>query len=310
MTLVLHHSGASPEAGSGALTWLSAVSPSSEERRRLQEEFGFDAELIDHALDPNERPRISRTKESKLTFVVLRVPWFEGPNAEVPYTTVPVGLILGGATNLVICARDAPMALELLRFAEQPAERGGFQRTLLRALELTAEAYLTSLDAIAEAVDKVEAQLQRSFENREVLQLLRYQKSLVFFTSALGAMHRMLERLDHIPSLRVSAEDEMWLEEVKVEFQQALDTSVMARDVLSETMDAFASIISNNLNFVMKFLATAAMVLAVPTMIASIYGMNVRLPGQDAPHTFWGIMLGSVLLSAIAAGYFRWRRWI
>lgn len=276
----------------------------------MHEEFGFDSELLDHALDPHERPRISQIKASKLTFVVLRIPWGERPDADVPYTTVPVGLVLGGTPNLVICARDAPLVLELAKFADLPSETGGFQRTLLRALELTAEAYLKNLDAIAEEVDKVEAQLQRSFENREVLQLLRYQKSLVFFTSALEAMHRMLERLDRLPALRVSVEDEAWLEEVKVEFQQALDTSVMSRDVLSEMMDAFASIISNNLNFVMKFLAAAAMVLAVPTMVASVYGMNVPLPGQGAPQVFWAIMFGSVLLSAIAAAYFRWRRWI
>lgn len=288
--------------------WVTAITPTADELERLRAEFGFSAELIDHALDPNERARV-RTL-SGTTFMVLRIPWFEGDKAPVPYTTVPVALHLGGPTGLTLSGCDSPIVRELARTIDAKANEPLLPLVVLRLLELSAEAYLDKLEQINAAVDTLEERLQRSLENREVLDLLRYQKSLVYFTTALDAMTLMSERIEKLPELALSPKDKLWLEDVRIELHQAFDTSMTSRNVMSEMMDAFASIISNNLNVVMKFLAGMTVILTLPSTIASFYGMNVHLPGADHPAAFLAIVLASSTVSILLVVYFRRRGWI
>ncbi len=274
----------------------------------LKREYGFSAELLDHALDANERSRVRVM--NGCTFLVLRVPWFEGARSAEPYTTIPLGLRLGGPTGLSICGRDAPLIRRLAEAVDQHHTTALAPHVVLSALELTAEDYQRQLDRINHTVDEIEALLQRSLENREVLELLRYQKSLVYFTTALDAMSLMLERLEKLPELQLSAAHHHRLEDVRIELHQALDTSMTSRNVMSEMMDAFASIISNNLNAVMKFLAAVTVVITVPGTIASFYGMNVNLPGEHSPWAFGSIASASIIASVLLLAYFRRRNWL
>jgi len=120
----------------------------------------------------------------------------------------------------------------------------------------------------------------------------------------------MLERLGKAPELHLTPEDEDWLGDVVVEFRQALEASNLQRNLMSEMMDAFASIISNNLNVVMKFLASVTVILTLPMVVASFYGMNVSLPGQHRPSAFFGILVVSCVLVVAVAAYFRRRNWL
>ena len=140
--------------------------------------------------------------------------------------------------------------------------------------------------------------------------LLRYQKSLVHFVAALDATRVMLERLQKMPAFQLEPEEAEWLDDIRVEFQQALETATISTNVLSELMDAFASIISNNLNVVMKFLASVTVILTLPVTIASFYGMNVDLPGQRSPYAFGWMVAVSLLVSLVVAVIFRRRRWV
>jgi magnesium transporter len=182
-------------------------------------------------------------------------------------------------------------------------------RFILRLLLATANRYLSYLREIDKIVDTVEDRLQLSQRNRELLELLKYQKSLVYFTTALKTNELMMERLQRWQFFRMYAEDEDLLEDVLTENQQAIEMVNISTNILSSTMDAFASIISNNLNAVMKFLASATIVVNLPTIVFSFFGMNVNLPfaGFDYAHV---IILGiSIAISLVVIFMFIRRDW-
>jgi magnesium transporter len=181
---------------------------------------------------------------------------------------------------------------------------------VLYVLLETANRYLTYLREINRAVDLVEDKLQKSTRNRELLELLKHQKSLVYFTTALRSNEVMLERLQRMRMFNQYEEDEDLLEDVITENQQALQTTNIQTEILSSTMDAFASIISNNLNAVMKVLATLTIMVSLPTLVASFYGMNVNLPGEGHPYAFLAIFGLSLVLTSTAAFIFYKRDWL
>jgi len=143
--------------------------------------------------------------------------------------------------------------------------------------------------------------------NREVLELLKYQKSLTYFTTALKANQLMMDRLQKGQMFKMFPDDEDLLEDALTEIGQAIEMTNISSGILSQMMDAFASIISNNLNAVMKFLASVTIILALPTLVASIYGMNVTLPLSGHPSAFWGVLGFAVVVSLLVVVIF-WRR--
>lgn len=290
------------------LAWTTTIAPGKDEIARLCAELKIPAKLLSHSLDPNEHPRV-RILDG-VTFVLLRVPSVEPEGADVPFRTVPLGIVMGPRAGLVIASRDCDVMQGIDAFLSECSSTAKPHRLLLHALELTAESFLTKLDAIDASADAAEKRLAESLENRQVLELLRYQKSLVFFSSALEGMFPLLERMQKAEGFHVAPEDEEWLAGVVIELRQALETSNLQRSVMSEMMDAFASIISNNLNVVMKFLATVTVILTLPMIVASFYGMNVRLPGQGHEHAFVSTVIASLALGVAFAAYFRRRGWI
>ncbi len=170
-----------------------------------------------------------------------------------------------------------------------------------------ANAYLDALRQINSAVDALEDRLERSLRNEEVLGLLKYQKSLVFFTTALRANEMVLERLQKGNLLPLYPEDSEVAEDVLIEVRQAIEMTGIAESILSQMMDAFASIISNNLNVVMKVLTSVTIILSLPTLLASLYGMNVPLPGAGEPWAFF-LVLGVGAALAVAVAVLFWRK--
>ena len=175
---------------------------------------------------------------------------------------------------------------------------------MLYVLLETAIQYLTYLREINRSVDAVEDKLEKSTRNRELLQLLKYQKSLVYFTTALHSNDLVMERLQRMRMFNQYVEDEDLLEDVRTENQQALQTTNIQTEILSSTMDTFASIISNNLNVVMKFLTSVTIILMLPTLVVSIYGMNVPLPFEHSHHAFLIVISLSVMMAVLGAVIF------
>ena len=287
--------------------WISAVDPSPNEITWLQE-LSLPEEFILYPLDVDERARIER--EDGNILIVVRLPSAEAPTADVPFTTHAVGIVLAGQYILTISKRDNEILQELARGRVKDLSTAKRNRFILRFLLNTASKYLSYLREINRAVDLLEDQLQMSLRNRELLGLLKYQKSLVYFTTALKSNELMMERLQRSQHFAAYPDDTDLLEDVLTENQQAIEMTNIASNILSSMMDAFASIISNNMNTVMKFLASMTIVLTLPVLVASLFGMNVPVPFQDWPFAFGVILLVSVGLAALVARFFLKRDWM
>ncbi|MBA4379146.1 MAG: magnesium transporter [Anaerolinea sp.] len=286
--------------------WINVIDPTPEEITRL-EEWEIPSEMITYPLDLDEMARTER--DNGFTFILIRIPQFMGSGVDIPYTTIPLGIIIGDKFVVTICKSDHPILQELASKPSSkitPAKRNRF---VLHIFLSTAYRYLNHLRQINKTVEALEDQLQQSTRNREVLDLLKYQKSLVYFTTGLRSNEVMMERLQRSQMFNQYEEDQDLLEDVLTENQQAIQMTNIASNILSSMMDAFASIISNNLNVVMKALATITIVVNMPTIVASFYGMNVNLPFQSHPLAFF-ITLGiSATLVGIAIYIFAKRDW-
>lgn len=276
--------------------WINVIDPNPEEIARLQE-MGIPQDYLTYPLDLDERARVER--ENGELLIVLRIPYYQGANVDVPYTTIPMGIILTDRFLITVCKRENEILSEFASGRIRGLSTSKRQRFVLRLLLATASKYLVYLREINKVVEALEDQLQQSTRNKEVLELLKYQKSLTYFTTALKSNELMMERLQRSQLFKTFPEDEDLLEDVLTENQQAIEMTNIASNILSSMMDAFASIISNNLNGVMKFLASITIVLSVPTMIASFYGMNVDLPFQWLNYPLPFVFILGITLSLI-----------
>ena len=173
----------------------------------------------------------------------------------------------------------------------------------------TASRYLSHLRDINKTTEALEDQLQKSTRNREVLELVKYQKSLTYFATALRSNEVMMERVQRMKLFNQYNEDADLLEDVLTENQQAIQMTSIATEILAGMMDAFASIISNNLNGVMKALAALTIILNLPAIVAAFYGMNVALPGEKHPLAFLAVVGISIIFTSIATFVFYKRDW-
>ena len=285
-------------------SWINVIDPSPSEIAQLKA-LGIPEDYIHYPLDLDERSRTERENGDLL--IVLRVPYFQGESADIPYTTIPLGIIVTNQLILTICKFENPILKDLANGRIRGLSIGKRLRFVLYILLNTANTYLSYLRQIQKTVDYLEDQLQLSTRNKEVLELLKYQKSLTYFTTALKSNELLMERLQRSQLFKTYPDDEDLLEDVLTENQQAIEMTNITSNILSSMMDAFASIISNNLNSVMKFLASITIVLSLPTMVASFFGMNVHLPFEEHSYAFLFI-IGFTILVGLVAVYIFWKR--
>ena len=286
-------------------TWLKVVDPTPEEIQQLVD-WGIDADYINYSLDLDEMPRMERDEE--FTFILVRIPHSQ-PESDIPYTTIPLGIMIRGNMIITICRYEKEMFKVLANGKYRLLKTGKRYRFALYIFLETATRYLTHLREINRITEALEDQLQKSTRNREVLELLRYQKSLTYFATALRSNEVMMERVQRTQIFNYYEEDQDLLEDVLTENQQAIQMTSINTEILSSMMDAFASIISNNLNGVMKVLAALTIVINLPTIVAAFYGMNVALPGEDLEHAFLLVFGIAAALTAIATYIFYKRDW-
>lgn len=286
-------------------SWLKVINPSPQEIADLKV-LGIPQDYITYSLDIDERARTERENGEQL--ILMRVSFFEGQSADIPYITLPLGIILTDHYIVTICREENDVLQEMERLKGLSTVKPS--QFVLRLMLKTANRYLAHLRQITKSVDALEDQLQLSTRNKEVLGLLKYQKSLTLFTTALKSNELMMKRLQQSQMFRSHEEDEDLLEDVLTETQQAIEMTNISSNILSSMMDAFASIISNNLNSVMKFLASITIIVSLPTLIASLYGMNVKLPFENHPLAFWGTVSLAVAVTAIVVFVFWKRDWL
>ena len=289
-----------PEPG----CWINVVSPTADEVAELRV-MGIPADYLSYPLDPDERARSEREDGDLL--IILRIPHYQGEGADIPYITMPLGIILTPDYLVTLVRAEDELVEELASGRVRGLETAKRVRFVLRVLLQTSSRYLSHLRQMTRVIDSLEDELQESTRNREVLELLKYQKSLTYFTTALRSNELMMERLQRSQWFAAYPDDEDLLEDVITENRQAIEMTNTTSNILSSMMDAFASIISNNLNRVMKLLASITIVVSLPTMVASFFGMNVGLPFEGHPWAFLAI-LGISLVISCASVYVFWRR--
>lgn len=286
--------------------WLNVVEPDEAEVAQLVK-LGVPREFIASSLDVDELARVD--KEGEKRFIIIRIPYFQGDQVDIPYTTIPLGVVTSPSWIVTICKNNNQLLRESKKTSEHPLHTKKHNTFILHILFNAAKLFLSHLTSINRIVDNLEDQLQLSIRNKELLQLLKYQKSLVFFSTALKTNELMIERLQKMQLFKKYPEDQELLEDVLTENRQAAEMTNISGNILSQMMDAFASMISNNQNNVIKVLTSVTIVLSLPAVVASLYGMNVPLPFQNHPQAFWFTLGASVVLAALAIFFFRKRDW-
>lgn len=286
--------------------WVNAVAPDEDEIAQLVK-LGVPLEFIQSSLDQDELARADSENGKRL--VVFRVPYFMGNEADIPYTTIPLGIITTGDYIVTVCKQNHEILRESKKASTHPFNTKKHNSFILHILFNTAKLYLSYLTKINRIVDELEDRLQRSIRNSELLQLLKYQKSLVYFSTALKTNEVMIERLQRLQLFKKYPEDQDLLEDVLTENRQAEEMTNISGNILSQMMDAFASMISNNQNNVIKLLTSVTILLTLPALLGSLFGMNVDLPLQGHPQAFWIIVGFSLLLAVIAIIFFRKKDW-
>ena len=286
--------------------WIKTIDPTPEEIQKLVD-WGIDVDFINYSLDLDEMPRMERDED--YTFILIRIPHSQ-PGSDIPYITIPLGILIKSNVIVTICRYDKELFKILANGKYRLLKTAKRYRFALYIFLETATRYLMHLREINRMTETIEDQLQKSTRNRELMELLKYQKSLTYFSTALRSNEVMMERVQRTQIFNYYEEDQDLLEDVLTENQQAIQMTSINTEILSSMMDAFASIISNNLNTVMKALAALTIILNLPTVVAAFYGMNVALPGENHPLAFLTVIGIAVGLTALATYIFYRRDWL
>jgi magnesium transporter len=257
------------------------------------------------ALDEEERARIEIEPGS--TLILVDVPKIEPSENNKYYSTLPLGIILAGDSILTVCTQEVPLIKDFIGGSVRSFYTFKKTRFILQILYKNASYYLMFLKQIDRRSSQIERELHISMKNKELIQLLELEKSLVYFSTSLRANEVVLERMLRLDAIKKYPEDEDLLEDVIIENKQAIEMATIYSNILSGTMDAFASVISNNLNIVMKLLTSITIIMAIPTIIASFWGMNVPVPMTENPWAFFTIIMITVAL-ALLSTLFMWKK--
>ncbi len=285
--------------------WVNAVNPTEEEVAALCDMLRIEPEFVRPALDEEERSRIET--ENGTALILVDIPMVIAEGKKNVYSTLPLGIVLTKDCILTVCLKENSVINDFINKRIRNFYTQYKSRFVLQILYKNATFFLYYLRHIEKITNKIENELQQSMKNKELNQLLKLEKSLVYFSTSLKSNEMVLEKMLKLEQIKKYPEDQELLEDVIIENRQAIEMTSIYSSILSGMMDAFASIISNNLNIVMKSLTMITIAISIPTMVASFFGMNVPNALQNSPAAFPIIIVASVALTA-AAMYFLMRR--
>ena len=279
-------------------TWINLVNPSQSESIEIANAFGIDIADLRAPLDAEEMSRL--TIEDEYTLIIVDVPITEERNNQTYYVTIPLGII-------TTCLEKLPLLDVFIHRRLRNFYTFMKSRFIFQILYHNAELYLTALRSIDRKSEQIESQLHKSTRNEELIELMELEKTIVYFKASLKTNERVIKKLTSSTSnIKKYLEDEDLLEDTLIETQQAIEMADIYGNILHSMTETFASIISNNQNNIMKALALVTIVMSIPTMIFSAYGMNFKnneLPLNGEPHAFWIIMFIAFAMSASVMAY-------
>ena len=282
--------------------WVNLVDPSTTELEAVLTHFNVPRDFLTDPLDAGERPRFDYEDDASLLIVHVPMTVSDEEDEVAPYRTVPLGIILFKESVITVCSARTPVTTAFLDQIRRVCPPSDTYRFAFRLLWHGGVLFLRYINEIHSRTSVLEDELHESISNEALLKLFQIEKTFVYFTTSLKADTIALARANTARQLPLSEDDRDYLEDAMVEYQQALETATIHANILNGTLDTFASLINNNLNNVMKYLTVATIFLAVPTLVASVYGMNLQtLPFMNSAHSF-AIVMGISGLLAVALG--------
>ena len=281
--------------------WINMVAPNDDEIIEVCNKLKISEDFIRYALDNEEKARIDIEEDDNTILFIVDIPTREKEGDSLIYTTMPIGVIFVRDDYLItVSIKENSIIQNMMKNNMKNIVTYKKSRFLLQLLYENSSMYLNLLKKINKETEIAESILKNSMKNRALLKLLNLEKSLVYFTTSLKSNEVVMEKTMRGKIIKLYEEDEDILEDAIIENKQAIEMAKIYSDILNGTMDAYASIISNNLNRVMKFLTSITIILSIPTMIASFWGMNVPVPMQNNPYGFVILIGFSIIISVIA----------
>lgn len=282
--------------------WINATEPTLSETAYLLEELRVPEAFYNDIEDMDERPRIET--EDGWTLIVLRIP-YRTEDVKLPYSTAPLGLIFGKGIFISLCFTKNDLLPDFITYTQRKQVTVTNDYDLVLKLLLSASVwYQKYLKQINHRIKVAENSLEQSIRNEDLQALLQLEKCLVYFITSLKGNDTLFYRIRNLRNYN-STFDQDLLEDVDIELKQAQDSANIYSNILSGMMDAYASVISNNLNIIMKKLTSISIILMIPTFIASMYGMNVPNALENNPYGLWIILFISLIISGISVYMFK-----
>ena len=277
--------------------WIQVTCPTEDDQHELEERFGIPDYFITDISDTDERARYEY--DDGWMLIILRIPYVKEVRSRTPYTTVPLGIIHKRDVTITVCYYETNMMIDFVSFQQKRGE--GFTDyvdMVFRLFLSSAVWYLKRLKQINSLIDKAKRNLDRDVNNESLIGLSRLQDSLTYFQTSIRGNETLLSKLKF--KLQIDELDADLIEDVNIEMTQARETTNIYSDILESTMDTYSSIINNNMNTVMKTLTSVSILMMFPTLIASLFGMNLINGMESNPLGFAFALVLSVAVSALA----------
>ena len=294
--------------------WINLYAPTEAELMRVEKEVDLPAEFLRYPLDEEERPRIDLDDDTQSLLIIVDFPFIRREDNNTKYETMPLGIVIAPHRCIITVSLRENGVLDAFRNNRVRDFITGYRtRFTFQIMFAGAKDYLKYLRFIDKTIDTAERQLNKSVSNKELFKLMQLGKSLIYFSTSLKSNEAVLERLMRSKLMKKYEEDEDLLEDVIIEHRQALEMANIYTSIINGTMDASASIISNNVNQIMKFMAAMTIVISAPTAITSFFGQNIPFPFDGAaffanPWPFIAITIACLALIALTIVWFSRRK--
>ncbi|HDG9391195.1 TPA: magnesium transporter CorA family protein [Staphylococcus aureus] len=287
-------------------SWINVVEPDREEIENLMEQYNIPEDFIRDPLDSEESSRIEYDEDTGYSLIIIDLPIVNSTNRSVlSFLTIPLGIIIGNGIIVTVCDAENEF---LENLPKRDINLKFHSRFALEILTTIADHYNRNLRLLNKSRIRIEKELKNNITNKQLFKLMEVEKSLVYFLAALKGNDTIIKKLFRLPAIKRFEEDEELLEDLIIENNQAIETTELHQRILESITTSYASLLSNDMNTIMKTLTLFTVLLTLPTLVFSFFGMNVPLPIDDHSYISWIIVVGISLILVVIVSIFLWRK--
>ncbi|HFQ1850875.1 TPA: magnesium transporter CorA family protein [Staphylococcus aureus] len=287
-------------------SWINVIEPDREEIENLMEQYNIPEDFIRDPLDSEESSRIEYDEDTGYSLIIIDLPIVNSTNRSVlSFVTIPLGIIIGNGIIVTVCDAENEF---LENLPKRDINLKFHSRFALEILTTIADHYNRNLRLLNKSRIRIEKELKNNITNKQLFKLMEVEKSLVYFLAALKGNDTIIKKLFRLPAIKRFEEDEELLEDLIIENNQAIETTELHQRILESITTSYASLLSNDMNTIMKTLTLFTVLLTLPTLVFSFFGMNVPLPIDDHSYISWIIVVGISLILVVIVSIFLWRK--